>query len=67
MKSRIKRWAEHVARVGHRRGAYRFWLGDQRERDHWGDPGVDGRIIDAGWETWIGSIWLGIGTGGESF
>jgi len=22
-----------------------FWWGNQRERDHWGDPGVDGRII----------------------
>jgi hypothetical protein len=22
-----------------------FWLGNQRERDHWGDPDVDGRII----------------------
>jgi hypothetical protein len=22
-----------------------FWWGDQREGDHLGDPGVDGRII----------------------
>jgi hypothetical protein len=22
-----------------------FWWGDQREDDHLGDPGVDGRII----------------------
>ena len=22
-----------------------FWWGNQRERDHLGDPGVDGRII----------------------
>ena len=41
-----------------------------RERDHWGDPGVDGRII-LSWnfrkldvEVWTGSSWLRIGTGG---
>ena len=40
-----------------------------RERDHLGDPGVEGRIIrwvfrkyDVG--VWTGSSWLGIGTGG---
>ena len=44
--------------------------GDFRERDHLGDPDVDGRIIlrwifrkwDVG--VWAGSIWLRIGTGG---
>jgi hypothetical protein len=25
-----------------------FWWGNLREGDHWGDPGVDGRII-LGW------------------
>jgi hypothetical protein len=25
-----------------------FWWGNLRERDRWGDPGVDGRII-LGW------------------
>jgi len=65
------RWAGHVARMGETRGVYTgFWWGNMRERDHLGDPGVDGRIIlkwifskcDVG--AWIGSSWLRIGTGG---
>jgi hypothetical protein len=42
-----------------------------RERDHLGDPGIDGRII-LKWifrlwevEVWTGSSLLGIGTGGS--
>jgi hypothetical protein len=35
IKSRRIRWAGHVARMG----------GNMRERDHLGDPGVDGTII----------------------
>jgi hypothetical protein len=31
----------HVARIGERRGVYRFWCGDLKERDHLGDPGID--------------------------
>ena len=46
-----------------------FGGGNLRERDHLGDPGVDGRIIlrwifrkwDVG--VWTGSSWLRIGTG----
>jgi hypothetical protein len=40
-----------------------------RERDHLGDPSIDGRIIlrwiFRKWDVrvWTGSIWLGIGTG----
>jgi len=48
-----------------------FWWGNLRERDHWGYPGVDGKII-LRWifrqwyvRIWNGSNWLRIGTGGE--
>jgi len=34
-----------IARIGERRGVYRFWWGNLRERDHLGDPGLDRRII----------------------
>ena len=47
-----------------------FWWGNLRERDHFGDPRIDGRII-IGWifGKWdvgscTGSSWLRKGTGG---
>ena len=69
IKSRRMRWAGHVARMG--RETYTgFWWGNLMERDHLGDPVVDGRIIlrrisrkcDVG--LWTRSSWLRIGTGG---
>ena len=48
----------------------RFWWGNLRDRDHWGDQDVDGRItlrrIFRKWEGVVGTGWgwLGIGTGG---
>jgi len=59
-----------MARMGERRGAYRFLWGELRERHHLEDLGVDGRIIQTfiswklGGETWTGLFWIRIGTGG---
>jgi hypothetical protein len=47
-----------------------FWWGELMERDHLLDLGIDVTIIlrwifkKWGGETWIGLIWLRIGTGG---
>jgi len=38
------RLAGHVARMGYRRANTGFWWRNLKERDHFGDPGVDGRI-----------------------
>ena len=35
IKSRIMRWAGHVACIGERRGVYRVLVGNLRERDTW--------------------------------
>jgi hypothetical protein len=36
----------YVARIGRGEACTGFWLGNLKERDHWGEPGVDGRMID---------------------
>ena len=71
IKSRRMRWVGHVAHMGRGEAYTGFWWGNLRERDHLGDPGVDGRIIlrwifrkwDMG--VWSGSSWLRIGAGGS--
>jgi hypothetical protein len=63
VKSRTMRWAGLVASMGE--VCTRFWWGNLRERDHWGDPDVDGsiilrwifRVLGTGWS------WLRIGRG----
>jgi len=42
IKSRKMRWAGRVAGVGEERGCIGSWWENRRERDHWGDLGVDG-------------------------
>ena len=56
--------------MGEGRGVHRVLVGNRRERDHWGDPDVGGRIIlrwiFRNWERVVGTgwSWLRIGTGG---
>jgi len=45
IKSRRKRWAGHVARMGQERRVYRVLVGKPEGKNHWGDLGVDGCII----------------------
>jgi hypothetical protein len=39
--------------MGEGRGVCRFWDGKLKERNHWGDPDVDGRIL----LRWIFGKW----------
>jgi hypothetical protein len=45
IKSRRIRWEGHVARIRKGKAYKEYWWGNLREREHWGDPGEDGRII----------------------
>jgi hypothetical protein len=60
IKSRRMRLAGHVVRFGGEEACIGFWWGNLRERDHWGYPGVGGRII----LRWIfrkgGMDWIGL-------
>jgi hypothetical protein len=62
MKSRGMRWAEHVARLGEKRNAYRLLVGKLEGKMPLGRPRrrrVDNIRMDHG------LIWVGIGAGGE--
>jgi len=62
-------WACNI--VVERRGLYRVWWGNLRERVHLEYPGIDGTIIlrwiFRKWGARTGSSWLRIGTGGRHF
>jgi hypothetical protein len=70
IKSRRKRWAGHVTRMGEKRNAYRL-LGKPEGKRPLGIPRrrwVDNIRMDLGeveWVMWTGLVWLRIGTGGE--
>jgi hypothetical protein len=59
--------------MGKGRGVHRVLLRKSEVKDHWGDPGVDGRIIlrwiFRKWDVrvWTGLSWLSTGTGGGHF
>jgi hypothetical protein len=45
IKSGRMRWTRHVARMERGEARTGFWWGKLKEINHWGDPGLDGRII----------------------
>jgi hypothetical protein len=46
---------------GEESGLYKIFMGNLRERNHWGDPGVDGGIIIRGiFRKWGMGIWTGL-------
>jgi len=52
----------HLLGDDEERGVYRVLVGKLEGRSHWGDLGVDGRII-LGWisRKWDVGIWTGLG------
>jgi hypothetical protein len=61
IKSRRMRRTGYVARMGRRDACIGFWWENLRERDNWGEPGIDKRII-LGWifRKWDVEVWTGL-------
>jgi hypothetical protein len=70
IKSRIMRWAGHVARIGERKGGYRFLVGKPEGKRRLGRPrlswdcNINMDLQKVGFWVWTGLSWLRIGTGG---
>ena len=66
IKSRRMRWAEHVARMGERRGVYRVLMGKPEGKRPLGRPRrrCEENIKMDPQEVRTGSSWLRIGAGG---
>jgi len=62
IKSRRMKLGVHVARMGVESVCIESWWRNRRERDHWGDLGVDGLII-LGWisRRFDVGMWTGLG------
>jgi hypothetical protein len=58
------RWAGYVVHMEGGEVYTRLWWEIVRKRDHLGDAGVDGRIVDGSSGVWTVWCWLRIGTGG---
>jgi len=64
------RWVGYLVRMGREEVYTGFGWGNLKERDHLGDPGLDGRIIlrwiFRNWDVgvWTGWSWVKIETGG---
>jgi hypothetical protein len=68
IKSRIMRWAGHVARMGEGTAVYRVLVGKPkgkrplgRPRRRWED-GIKVDLTEIGWGVWSGFTWLRVGT-----
>jgi hypothetical protein len=61
IKLRRMRLAGHVEHMGSGEVFTEFWWENLGERDHWGDPGIDGRII-LRWifRKWDVGVWTGL-------